>query len=163
MSPNTCMTSPALKVSSACHKKRGQIMSTNYYYTLSLKKKKCMCKSDLYVIVGGALTWIIIKDGNHPACSWGHAPHSCICSSCSCSRGGRSLAGFCQSNREGQTVQSDILVIRGATHNSAIPISSSACSSSWLHVRPSQRHAKLRRSHATAVKHGEIKVKTTGN
>lgn len=158
MSPNTCMMSPALKVSSACHKKRGQIMSTNYYYTLSPKKKKCMCKSDLYVIVGGALTWIIIKDGDHPASSWGQAPHSCGGSS-----GGRSLAGICQSNRERQTLQSDILVIRGAIHISAIPISSSACSSSWLHVRPSQRHAKLRRSHATAVKHREIKVKTTGD
>lgn len=156
MSPNTCMMSPALKVSSACHKIMRTIMSTTYSYTLSQKNnnKKCLCESDLYVCVGGTLTWIIIKDGDHPASSWGRVPHSC---------GGGSLAGICQSYREAQTIQSDILMITGATHISAIPISSSACSSSILHVRPSQRHAKLRRSHTTAVKHREIKVKTTGD
>ena len=55
-----------------------------------------MCKFDLYVSVGGALPWIIIKDGDHPASFWGQVP-------CSWSS---SLARICQSNREEDSLTS---------------------------------------------------------
>lgn len=67
-------------------------MSKNHDYTLPWIKILCVCPSDLYVSVGGALSRIIIKDGNHPASSWGRVTHS---------GGGGGLAGICQSNREG--------------------------------------------------------------
>lgn len=97
MSPNTCMMSPALKVSSACQKTTRTSMSTTYSCTLSQKKKTRLWKSDLYVCVGRALTRIVIKDGDHPASSWGWVPHSCG-------------SWICQSNRG----QSDILMMSGA-------------------------------------------------
>lgn len=158
MSPNTCMMSPALKVSSAWAQpeKPRQMMSKNCNYTSSTIHILCMCKSDLYVCVGGALPWIIIKDGDHSSSSWGWVCHRC--DGGGGGGGSGSLAGIWQPNRKGQTLLTDILIITGGTR---LCYSIQLISMQLIvHVRLTQHHAKLRRSCITAVKHVKIKVKT---
>lgn len=69
----------------------------------------CLCESDLYISVGGALAWIIIEDGDHPASSRGCVPHGCCGGGGGGSgRGGgggggtSSLAGSCQLTERGK-------------------------------------------------------------
>lgn len=94
--------------------------------------------SDLYISVGGALTGIIIKDGDHPTRSGERVLHSCSGSSSSssissCSSSG-SLAGICRLNRDGLSVWCEILVMkRNNTYscNSNEPISMQLIPSAW--------------------------------
>lgn len=100
-------------------KKQNLLLNTQDLFVLLLILG--VCKPDLYVSVGGAFSWIIVKDGDHPASSWGWVPHSCS-----------GLAGICQLNTETGKLKQFSLTSWQLDNGviSAIPISPSACSSS---------------------------------
>lgn len=106
LSLNTVITNKFIRNKTYCYKYRVLCVSV----VLS-----GVYKPHLYVSVRGAFSWIVIKDGDHPACSWGRVP-------CSCS----SLAVICKLNTEiGRPAESDILIIRRGRRvcNSNEPIS----------------------------------------